>query len=96
VVCNYDRLSTKLHFHHVDPSQKLFDVNPSKGKALAKYQAEARKCVLVCANCHYEIEAGLVPCPPLTACWPEAECIGALKALPPPAPSEEPADRLFD
>ena len=72
VVCGYDRLSTNLHFHHVDPSQKLFDVNPSQGKALAKYQAEARKCVLVCANCHYEIEAGLVPCPPLTVCWPEA------------------------
>jgi hypothetical protein len=32
------------------------------GCALCGY--EARKCVLVCANCHGEIEAGLIPSPP--------------------------------
>jgi len=37
------------------------------GKALATYQAEARKCVLVCANCHGEIEMGLIPSPPAGA-----------------------------
>jgi hypothetical protein len=71
VVCGYSRLSSALQFHHVDPTLKVFDVNPSSGKALAAYLEEARKCVLVCANCHVEIEAGVTPCPPLTACWPE-------------------------
>jgi len=71
VVCGYSRLPSALQFHHVDPSRKEFDVNPSTGKALAKYLEEAKKCVLVCANCHVEIEAGVTPCPPLTACWPE-------------------------
>jgi cytochrome c553 len=37
------------------------------GKALATYEAEARKCVLVCANCHGEIEMGLIPSPPAGA-----------------------------
>ena len=35
-----------------------------RGKSLAAYRAEAAKCVLVCANCHGEIEAGLVASPP--------------------------------
>jgi hypothetical protein len=32
---------------------------------LASYREEARKGVLVCANCHGEIEAGLIPSPPV-------------------------------
>lgn len=64
-VCGYDRCVVNLHFHHVDPTTKAFNVNPSSGKSLAAYRAEAAKCVLVCANCHGEIEAGLTPCPPL-------------------------------
>ena len=29
-------------------------------KALAAYRQELQKCVLVCANCHGEIEAGVI------------------------------------
>ena len=65
VVCGYDRTVVNLHFHHVDPSKKKFGVNTGRGKSLATYREEARKCVLVCANCHGEIETGLIPCPPL-------------------------------
>ena len=72
VVCGYSRCASALQFHHVDPATKLFDVNPSSGKALANYLEEARKCVLVCATCHVEIEAGVTPCPPLSACWGDA------------------------
>ena len=32
-------------------------------KALNTYR-EARKCVLVCANCHGEIETGMIESPP--------------------------------
>jgi hypothetical protein len=28
--------------------------------ALERLRAEARKCVLLCANCHAEVEAGMV------------------------------------
>ena len=68
-VCGYDRCIVNLHFHHVDPTKKSFNVNPSSGKSLAAYRAEAAKCVLVCANCHGEIEAGLTPCPPLRTAY---------------------------
>jgi hypothetical protein len=72
VVCGYDRTLVNLHFHHVDPSTKAFGLTISSGKSLAAYTAEARKCVLVCANCHGEIEARVIPCPPLSSCWSDA------------------------
>lgn len=67
VVCGYDRCILNLHFHHVDPSQKSFDMSMAAGKSKARYVAEAMKCVLVCANCHGEIEAGLIDSPPAGA-----------------------------
>jgi 5-methylcytosine-specific restriction endonuclease McrA len=62
-VCGYDRCVVNLHFHHVIPAEKSFGVTVARGKSLAAYRAEARKCVLVCANCHGEIEAGLIASP---------------------------------
>jgi cytochrome c553 len=53
-----------LHFHHVDPTTKSFALSVASGKGLAKLRAEATKCVLVCANCHGEIESGLIESPP--------------------------------
>jgi cytochrome c553 len=53
-----------LHFHHVDRADKSFEMSMARGKSEAAYRAEARKCVLVCANCHGEIEAGLIESPP--------------------------------
>jgi hypothetical protein len=66
-VCGYDRCIINLVFHHVDPSQKRFALSSSTTKALAAYRDEIQKCVLVCPNCHGEIEAGLIGSPPATA-----------------------------
>lgn len=63
-VCGYDRCIVSLQFHHVDPTTKSFRVAMSSGKSLAAFREEAAKCVLVCANCHGEIEAGVTPSPP--------------------------------
>jgi hypothetical protein len=63
-ICGYDRVLGNLCFHHVDPTTKSFGVTTARGKSLATYLEEARKCVLVCANCHGEIEAGVIPSPP--------------------------------
>jgi hypothetical protein len=62
-VCGYDRCEWNLHFHHVDPTQKSFAMTMASGKGLAAYRAEASKCVLLCANCHGEVEAGIAPSP---------------------------------
>ncbi|MGH2577439.1 MAG: HNH endonuclease [Solirubrobacterales bacterium] len=66
-ICGYSRCIVNLTFHHVDPSQKSFPMSAKTGKSLAAFRAEAKKCVLVCANCHGEIEAGLIKSPPAGA-----------------------------
>jgi len=60
-LCGYNGSLRGLHFHHLDPAQKRFELN-AKGVALAldTLRAEARKCVLLCSNCHAEVEDGLV------------------------------------
>jgi cytochrome c553 len=63
-VCGYDRSILNLCFHHVDPATKSFAMTIASGKSLDAYREEAKKCVLVCANCHGEIESGLIPSPP--------------------------------
>ena len=68
-VCGYDRCVINLHFHHVYPSQKSFPMTMALGKSIATFRAEASKCVLVCANCHGEIEAGVIGSPPAGATY---------------------------
>jgi ribosomal protein L30E len=50
-----------LHFHHIDPATKSFGL-ARRGitRSLERVRAEAAKCVLLCSNCHAEVEAGLV------------------------------------
>ena len=63
-ICGYDRCIAALEFHHLDPAAKRLEVN-AKGIALAleTLRAEARKCVLLCSNCHVEVENGVTPLP---------------------------------
>jgi transposase-like protein len=59
VLCGYDRSTAALQFHHVDPSQKSFTIaGAGMTRSLAKARAEAAKCVLLCGNCHAEVEVG--------------------------------------
>ena len=58
-ICGYDSCIVNLHFHHVDPNEKAFILSSNTTKALDTYRDELDKRVLVCANCHGEIEAGL-------------------------------------
>lgn len=41
-----------LEFHHRDPSTKSFSIGAKLHWSLAKLQAEAEKCDIICANCH--------------------------------------------
>lgn len=81
VVCGYDICIINLHFHHVDPSVKSFSMSMANGRSIAAFREEAKKCVLVCANCHGEIEAGVIPSPPpgakFVAGLPSAESAAA-------------------
>jgi transposase len=67
-ICGYSRCIGALHFHHVDPSSKRFHLSmQGAARALATARAEMAKCVLLCANCHAEVEAGLLAVPPAEA-----------------------------
>ncbi|HEY5044694.1 MAG TPA: helix-turn-helix domain-containing protein [Solirubrobacteraceae bacterium] len=63
-ICGYHRNMRALHFHHLDPSQKRHEIN-AKGVAIAleKLRIEAQKCVLLCSNCHAEVEDGIASIP---------------------------------
>jgi transposase-like protein len=59
-LCGYDRCVGALRFHHVDPSKKQFHVSlRGAARSLARVREEAKKRVLLCANCHAEVEAGM-------------------------------------
>ncbi len=64
VLCGYKRHSVALQFHHVNPASKSFGLGV-RGitRSIAKLRDEAAKCVLLCANCHAELEAGVVELP---------------------------------
>lgn len=63
-LCGYTRHSAALQFHHVDPSTKSFGLGV-RGitRSIDKLREEAAKCVLLCANCHAEVEAGVAELP---------------------------------
>jgi transposase len=63
-ICGYDHNMRALHFHHVEPSQKRYEIN-ARGVAIAleKLRVEAQKCVLLCSNCHAEVEDGITSIP---------------------------------
>jgi transposase len=59
VACGYDRYLGALQFHHLDPDEKRLMVNAAGATlSMAALRAEAAKCVLLCANCHAEVESG--------------------------------------
>jgi transposase len=61
VVCGYDRCIGALHFHHLRPVEKAFSLSHrGVARSLAKARAEAEKCVLLCSNCHAEVELGVL------------------------------------
>jgi 5-methylcytosine-specific restriction endonuclease McrA len=70
-LCGYDRYVGALHFHHLDRVTKEFGIS-GRGftRSIAKMREEAAKCVLLCSNCHAEVEAGIAtlgPVPPHAA-----------------------------
>ncbi|HWD86455.1 MAG TPA: helix-turn-helix domain-containing protein [Solirubrobacteraceae bacterium] len=59
-ICGYGRCVAALHFHHLDPAQKTLPVSLAGVTLSIDFmRAEARKCVLLCSNCHAEVEAGV-------------------------------------
>jgi len=58
ILCGYKRCPRALHFHHLNPFEKDFEI--SKGSSWREVEYELQKCVLLCANCHAEVHSGYV------------------------------------
>jgi transposase len=60
LICGFKEHQSALQFHHLNPAEKRFHLG-HRGitRGIGKKQAEARKCVLLCANCHALVEAGV-------------------------------------
>jgi transposase len=64
VLCGYDGHPAALHFHHLDPSEKRCTLSRAgHTRNFEEALEEARKCVLLCANCHAEVEWGVTRLP---------------------------------
>lgn len=59
IICGYDRCMSALEFHHLDPNKKEGIVSDNNG-TVEKSLIEAKKCILICSNCHREIHANVI------------------------------------
>ncbi|MFA7289203.1 MAG: hypothetical protein WC055_10025 [Melioribacteraceae bacterium] len=60
IVCNYDKYDGALEFHHLIPEEKDFTIGQYKNRSFENLKSELDKCVLLCSNCHREVEGGIV------------------------------------
>lgn len=61
IFCGYNRSSAALDFHHIDGKTKEFGMSlDGITRSWKRVEKELEKCVLVCANCHREIHAGIL------------------------------------
>jgi len=58
-LCGYDKHQAALQFHHLDPDQKEFHLaDGGVTRSIEALRKEIAKCVLLCGNCHAEVEIG--------------------------------------
>ena len=59
--CGYNRYNGALDFHHIDGKTKEFGVSlDGITRSWKRVEKELEKCILVCANCHREVHAGIL------------------------------------
>ncbi len=56
-ICGYDKCTCSLDFHHSNPEDKKFGlhIRSFRHHPVEDYVAELNKCILLCRNCHGEI-----------------------------------------
>ena len=56
-ICGFDKSVHALEFHHRIPSEKSFQISGTI-KSWDKVKPELDKCIILCANCHRQVEYG--------------------------------------
>ena len=56
-ICGYNKNLSALTFHHINPKEKncKLDLRSLSNRRQSLIDAESKKCILVCHNCHSEI-----------------------------------------
>lgn len=57
-VCGYKKCFAALHFHHINPKEKFFNI--SSKNTYYDVEKELEKCILICSNCHCEVHQSLI------------------------------------
>jgi len=54
--CGYSGNHSALEFHHLNPDEKSFDLDlrSLSNRSWERISLEARRCRLLCSNCHAE------------------------------------------
>lgn len=63
VVCKYNKCLRSMDFHHLDESEKDYDISTKWKTPKEEIVKELDKCVLVCRNCHGEVHDGITSLP---------------------------------
>jgi hypothetical protein len=64
-LCGYNKCNAALELHHINPENKEISFGGIRANPVSweKIVDELKKCVLLCANCHREVESGVVVLP---------------------------------
>jgi hypothetical protein len=64
-MCGYNKCNNALELHHITPEEKDFSLGGIRAnpRSWEKIVNELRKCILLCSNCHREVEAGITELP---------------------------------
>ena len=66
-ICGWNKYSSALDFHHIDPSIKIDTVANllNRGQhGISKILKEVDKCIILCSNCHRGLHSGDIILPP--------------------------------
>jgi hypothetical protein len=64
----------ELHFHHVDPSTKLYTIAKASSFSEERFWTEVNKCELLCNDCHVAHHASQYQCGTPQKYWRECNC----------------------
>ena len=61
IICEYNKYYGSLEFHHLDPKEKEYTISHLRSNGFNdKVRQELDKCILLCSNCHKEVEGGII------------------------------------
>jgi 5-methylcytosine-specific restriction endonuclease McrA len=86
--CGYNKYAGALELHHLDATKKSFGIS-DKGytRSWDKVKAELDKCILLCANCHREVSAGILQLPHESVVENEVNSENSIRIMDNPEPS---------